>query len=129
MFFSIIFIFLNLYIVGFPKQDSSQYYSDLEDLNSISVLCEINKLIIYDIDNKSNCIDQEREICLNYAENAKSNDISAFMLNKYKVNNADKCAVSKSHIFSNNLFKKAPYTNLIYFLIVLTWSARLRFND
>jgi len=129
VFFSIIFIFLNLYIVGFPKQDSSQYYSELENLNSISVLCEINKLIIYDIDNKSNCIDQEREICLNYSENAKSNDISAFMLNKYKVNNADKCVVSKSHIFSNNLFKKAPYTNLIYFLIVLTWSARLRFND
>ena len=90
--FSIIFIFLNLYIVGFPKQDSSQYYSDLEDLNSISVLCEVNKLIIYDIDNKSNCIDQEREICLNYAENAKSNDISAFLLNKYEVNNTDKCA-------------------------------------
>jgi len=127
--FSIIFIFLNLYIVGFPKQDSNQYYSELEDLNSISVLCEINKLIIYDIDNESNCIDQEREICLTYVENAKSNDISSFMLNKYKVNNVDRCEISKSYIFSINLLKKAPYINLIYFLIVLTWSSRLWFND
>ncbi len=129
VFFSIIFIFLNLYIVGFPKQDSSQYYSELEDLNSVNVLCEINKVIIHDIDNKSYCVDQEREICLNYVENGKSNDISSFMLNKYKVTNFDKCEISKSHIFSNNLFKKAPYTNLIYLFIVFTWSIRLRFND
>ena len=33
VFFSHNIYIFNLYIVGFPKQDSSQYYSELEDLN------------------------------------------------------------------------------------------------
>lgn len=129
LFFSMIFIFLNLYIIGFPKQDSSKYYSELEVLNSNSVLCEVNKIIIFDIDNKSNCINQENEICLRYLENIKSKDISSFMLNKYKVVSTDECKVSRSQFFSNNLYKKAPYMNFVYLLIILIWPLRLRFND
>ncbi len=123
-----LFICLNLYILGFPKQDGSEYFNELHERNSISYLCEINKKLIYDLENDSNCTQQNIEICNNQV--LKDNEISDFMLKKYEVvKNGQFCEANKSHVFANNLISRAPYINLIYLLSALVLSIKLRSDN
>ena len=49
LFLIIVYLLVSVFIVGFPKIDTIDYLSELEDRNIHSVLCESNKLIIFDV--------------------------------------------------------------------------------
>ena len=44
------YLICSIFIFGFPKKDSNQYYVDLGNRNEHSVLCEVNKIVIHDLD-------------------------------------------------------------------------------
>ena len=52
-----------IFIVGFPKIDTIDYLSELEDRNIHSVLCESNKLLIFDIKSSGDCSTKTIEFC------------------------------------------------------------------
>ena len=120
----IIFIIIStIYICGFPKQDSSQYYSELVQSNISNPLCELNKLVINDIPRNSECLYQELEFCnLLVNPGIDSNNISSFMIENKS------CSTSKSIINANQGFTKLPVLNMLYFLYMLIFSIRLRLN-
>ena len=57
------YLLCSIFIFGFPKKDSVEYYVDLGNRNEHSVLCEVNKIVIYDLDFESNCSDKHIEFC------------------------------------------------------------------
>ena len=120
----VIFVIISsIYICGFPKQDSAQYYSELVQSNVSNPLCELNKLVINDIPRNSDCLDQELEFCnLLVNPGIDSGNISSFMIeNKY-------CSTPKSTTNTNQSFTKLPVLNMLYFLYILIFSIRLRLN-
>jgi hypothetical protein len=120
----VIFIIISsIYICGFPKQDSSQYYSELVQSNVSNPLCELNKLVINDIPRNSECLDQELEFCnLLVNPGIDSNNISSFVIENKS------CSTPKSTINANQNFTKLPLLNMLYFLYMLIFSIRLRLN-
>ena len=61
--FIVLYLLCSIFIFGFPKKDSVEYYVDLGNRNEHSVLCEVNKIVIYDLDFESNCSDKHIEFC------------------------------------------------------------------
>ena len=61
--FIIMYLICSIFIFGFPKKDSNQYYVDLGNRNENSVLCEVNKIVIHDLDFESNCSNKHIEFC------------------------------------------------------------------
>ena len=61
--FIIMYLICSIFIFGFPKKDSNQYYVDLGNRNEHSVLCEVNKIVIHDLDFESNCSNKHIEFC------------------------------------------------------------------
>ena len=59
----VLYVFTMIFIYGFPKQDSSEYIADLNDRNVRSVMCETNKYLIFDLNNKSECLSKYDEFC------------------------------------------------------------------
>lgn len=121
----VIFIIIStIYICGFPKQDSVQYYSDLEQSNINNPLCKLNKLVINDIANNTDCLDKELEFCnLLINPGIDSSNISSFLIEDKS------CNFSKSNISSNQGFGKIPVLNILYFISILIFSLRLRLNN
>lgn len=120
----VIFIIIStIYICGFPKQDSVQYYSELDQSNVINPLCELNKIVINDIAKNSDCLDQELEFCnLLVNPGIDSNNISSFIIEDKS------CSLTKSDTPSDPGFARLPVLNILYFLYVLIFSMRLRLN-
>ena len=48
--FIIMYLICSIFIFGFPKKDSNQYYVDLGNRNEHSVLWEVKKIVIHDLD-------------------------------------------------------------------------------
>ena len=119
----IIFIIIStIYICGFPKQDSSQYYSELVQSNISNPLCELNKLVINDIPRNSECLDQELEFCnLLVNPGIDNNNISSFMIENKS------CSTPKSTINTNQIFTNLPILNMLYFLFMLIFSITIAF--
>ena len=131
---TIIFIFSTLYISGFPKKDSSQYFSYLDDMNQNNVLCEVNTLLIFDLKNNSKCTNKVVEFCSFYTNQDKYKlETSKFIIienisyidNEFETKN--ECV---DEIQSQNLLNmsRLPYYNLsilvIFILIILFITSR-----
>lgn len=124
------FIILNLHIYGFPKQDSSAYFNELETRNSSNTLCNVNRNIIYDIKTNSVCMSQKTQVCKDYLDKIEVYDISNFLLKKYNTKYvSDNCVINRSTNFSKNLIYKAPFVSLIYLILIFVNSMKLRFDN
>ena len=129
--FCIFYILGSIFIFGFPKQDGSAYLSEIEDMNRHNVICEINKYIIHDISNESNCSNklatfcdyQQNRLNLNiYTNNNYEEDISGFIIKKYissleQTGEGSKACKEITKFQSLIDHSKIPYFNLLLMLL------------
>ena len=120
----VIFIIIStVYICGFPKQDSAQYFSDLNQSNVANPLCELNKFVINDIAKNSDCLDPELEFCnLLVNPGIDSSNISSFIIENKS------CNLTEPSTPLNQGLARLPVLNILYFLYVLIFTLRLRLN-
>jgi hypothetical protein len=120
----VIFIIIStVYICGFPKQDSAQYFSDLNQSNVVNPLCELNKFVINDIAKNSDCLDPELEFCnLLVNPGIDSSNTSSFIIENKS------CNLKEPSTPLNQGLARLPVLNILYFLYVLIFTLRLRLN-
>ena len=145
LFLIIVYLLVSIFIVGFPKIDTIDYLSELEDRNIHSVLCESNKLLIFDIKSSGDCSTKTIEFC-NFQEyrsdytilinNSYDLETSRFIIQKMLLEIDKKeiidlsCSTGES---SRGLldFSTLPKLNLIIlglFFLLLTVQKKQRFK-
>lgn len=116
--FITLYVLTMIFIYGFPKQDSSEYISDLNDRNIRSVMCETNKYLIFDLNNKSECLSKYDEFCkfqnsrvdeIINIEGTNKLDISGFIIQRMF------SEISSNKITDNSCFEKQKTSGLIEF--------------
>ena len=61
--FIILYLSISIFIIGFPKEDTVNYLSEINERNTHSVLCETNKILINDINFSGDCSEKILEFC------------------------------------------------------------------
>ncbi len=142
----LIFLISSIYIFGFPKKDSSQYFGDIGERNQSNVLCELNLNIFNDLRNQSDsCTNKKVEFC-NYYFIKDSIDLetSKFLIEKNLLNinkqfqSYEDCInkleikrflkISRLPVFNLGLFLLF-FINLSYLLLRLdNFPTRVRFS-
>ena len=116
--FIVLYVFTMIFIYGFPKQDSSDYIADLDDRNIRSVMCETNKYLIFDLNNKSECLSKYDEFCkfqnsrvdeIITVEGTNKLDTSGFIIHRMF------SEISSNKITDNSCFEKQKTSGLIDF--------------
>tara|TARA_B100000900_G_scaffold359039_1_gene330278 strand:- start:273 stop:2018 length:1746 start_codon:yes stop_codon:yes gene_type:complete len=116
--FIVLYVFTMIFIYGFPKQDSSEYIADLDDRNIRSVMCETNKYLIFDLNNKSECLSKYDEFCkfqnsrvdeIITVEGTNKLDTSGFIIHRMF------SEISSNKITDNSCFEKQKTSGLIDF--------------
>jgi hypothetical protein len=116
-------IISTVYICGFPKQDSVQYFSDLNQSNVANPLCELNRFVINDIPKNSDCHNPELEFCnLLVNPGIDSSNTSSFIIENKS------CNLTEPRTPSNQGLARLPVLSMLYFLYVLIFTLRLRLN-
>ena len=114
----VLYVFTMIFIYGFPKQDSSEYIADLNDRNVRSVMCETNKYLIFDLNNKSECLSKYDEFCkfqnsrvdeIITIEGTNKLDTSGFIIHRMF------SEISSNKITDNSCFEKQKTSGLIDF--------------
>lgn len=83
--FIIFYLSISIFIVGFPKEDTGSYLSEINDRNTHSVLCETNKILINDINFGGDCSEKILEFC-KFNKNRK--DYETIVKNSYDLENS-----------------------------------------
>ena len=116
--FIVLYVFTMIFIYGFPKQDSIEYIADLDDRNIRSVMCETNKYLIFDLNNKSECLSKYDEFCkfqnsrvdeIITVEGTNKLDTSGFIIHRMF------SEISSNKITDNSCFEKQKTSGLIDF--------------
>ncbi len=122
--FTFIYLLSILYINGFPKKDSSEYLSYMDDMNEYNVLCEINIILINDLTNENECKDKKEEFCIYFNNQSRYElETSKFLIlkNVDYLNTYQQGTDCKDFKIPTNYlsFSKLPYFNFTIYIIFL----------